>query len=63
MQLSDYRDAVELGFRAGAMGKANSPHPMHIPVGRGGFHAKGASISLGRDYVAVKINGNFPEIR
>ena len=60
MQLSDYRDAVELGFRAGAMGKASSPHPMHIPVGRGGFHAKGASISLGRDYVAVKINGNFP---
>ena len=33
---------------------------MHIPVARGGFHAKGASISLGRDYVAVKINGNFP---
>ena len=26
----------------------------------GGFHAKGASISLGRDYVAVKVNGNFP---
>jgi ornithine cyclodeaminase/alanine dehydrogenase-like protein (mu-crystallin family) len=29
-------------------------------MARGGFHAKGASISLGRDYVAVKINGNFP---
>jgi ornithine cyclodeaminase/alanine dehydrogenase-like protein (mu-crystallin family) len=57
---SDYLEAVELGFRAGAMGKANSPHPMHLPVARGGFHAKGASISLGRDYVAVKINGNFP---
>ena len=60
MQPSDYRTAVELGFRAGAMGKAGAPHPMHLPVARGGFHAKGASISLGRDYVAVKINGNFP---
>jgi ornithine cyclodeaminase/alanine dehydrogenase-like protein (mu-crystallin family) len=34
---------------------------MHLPMARGGFHAKGASISLDRDYVAVKINGNFPE--
>ncbi len=60
MQPADYLEAVEIGFRAGAMGKADAPHPMHIPVARGGFHAKGASISLGRDYVAVKINGNFP---
>lgn len=60
MQPSDYLEAVELGFSAGAMGKADAPHPMHIPVARGGFHAKGASISLGRDYVAVKMNGNFP---
>lgn len=60
MQPSDYLEAVELGFRAGAMGKADAPHPMHIPVARGGFHAKGASMALGRDYVAVKINGNFP---
>jgi ornithine cyclodeaminase/alanine dehydrogenase-like protein (mu-crystallin family) len=60
MQPSDFLDAVDLGFRAGAIGKASSPHPMHLPVARGGFHAKGASISLDRDYVAVKINGNFP---
>ena len=60
MQPSDYLEAVELGFRAGAMGKADAPYPMHIPVARGGFHAKGASMALGRDYVAVKINGNFP---
>ena len=60
MRPADYLAAVELGFWAGAMGKANSPHPMHLPVAHGGFHAKGASISLGRDYVAVKINGNFP---
>jgi ornithine cyclodeaminase/alanine dehydrogenase-like protein (mu-crystallin family) len=33
---------------------------MHLPAQRGGFHAKGASITLGRGYVAVKVNGNFP---
>jgi ornithine cyclodeaminase/alanine dehydrogenase-like protein (mu-crystallin family) len=60
MQPADYLEAVEMGFRAGAMGKADAPRPMHIPMARGGFHAKGASISLGRDYVAMKINGNFP---
>jgi ornithine cyclodeaminase/alanine dehydrogenase-like protein (mu-crystallin family) len=60
MRPPDYLEAVELGFRAGAMGKANAPHPMHITVTRGGFHGKGASISLRCDYVAVKINGNFP---
>jgi ornithine cyclodeaminase/alanine dehydrogenase-like protein (mu-crystallin family) len=57
---ADFLEAVELGFQAAAMGKASSPLPMHLPMARGGFHAKGASISLGRDYVAVKFNGNFP---
>ena len=60
MQPVDFLTAVELGLRAGATGKASSPLPMHLPMTRGGFHAKGASISLGRDYVALKINGNFP---
>lgn len=56
----DYLDAVEKAFVAGATGNAYSPHPMHLPASRGGFHAKGASISLDRDYVAIKVNGNFP---
>jgi ornithine cyclodeaminase/alanine dehydrogenase-like protein (mu-crystallin family) len=60
MKPIDYLDAVERAFRAAATGKAYSPHPMHLPAERGGFHAKGASIALDRDYVAVKINGNFP---
>lgn len=60
MNPADYLRAMELAFRAAATGKAHSPQPMHMPVARGGFHAKGASISLDRDYVAVKINGNFP---
>ena len=60
MSSADFLSAAEQAFRATASGKAYSPPPMHLPVERGGFHAKGASISLERDYVAVKINGNFP---
>jgi ornithine cyclodeaminase/alanine dehydrogenase-like protein (mu-crystallin family) len=60
MKPADYRHAAEQAFRALATGKAHSPNPMHLPCERGGFHAKGATISLGRDYVAVKVNGNFP---
>ena len=60
MKLADYLVAAEQAFRALAMGKAYSPHPMHLLSARGGFHAKGASISLERDFVAVKVNGNFP---
>ena len=60
MSPADYLDAVEVAFQAAAMGKASSPMPMHLPVTHGAFHGKGASISLGRDYVVVKVNGNFP---
>ena len=60
MKPVDYLEAVEQAFLAAATGKAHSPQPMHLPMKGGGFHAKGASISLNRDYVAVKVNGNFP---
>lgn len=60
MRTADYLVAAEHAFRVAAIGEAYSPHPMHLPTKRGGFHAKGASMSLGRDYVAVKVNGNFP---
>ena len=60
MKPADYLRAVERAFLAAATGKAFSPHPMHLPAKGGGFHAKGASISMDRDYVAVKVNGNFP---
>ena len=61
MSPGDFLVSAEQAFRAAAMGKAVSPLPMHLPVERGGFHAKGASIALERDYVAMKINGNFPD--
>jgi ornithine cyclodeaminase/alanine dehydrogenase-like protein (mu-crystallin family) len=60
MDLEDWLQAVAHGFRAAGEGKALSVPPMHIPVPGGGFHAKGASLSSGRSYVAVKLNGNFP---
>jgi ornithine cyclodeaminase/alanine dehydrogenase-like protein (mu-crystallin family) len=56
----DWLDAAEHAFRAAADQKAASPHPMHIPALRGGFHVKAARILGERDYVAVKVNGNFP---
>jgi len=56
----DYVDAVEEAFRSHADSEVDVPLPMHIPVERGGFHAKGARLDLDRHYVAVKVNGNFP---
>lgn len=60
MSPADYRDAVEQAFRAAVTGQASSPMPMHLPAKQGAFHGKGASLSLDRDFVVVKVNGNFP---
>jgi ornithine cyclodeaminase/alanine dehydrogenase-like protein (mu-crystallin family) len=60
MSQADWLSAARLAFHAAAAGKANAPPPLHLPVAHGGFHAKGASLSLDRQYVAVKVNGNFP---
>jgi len=60
MDPAAYLAAVEEGFRSYAKGDAFVPMPMHIPVRDGGFHAKGALVSLDRPYVAVKVNGNLP---
>ncbi len=60
---SDYLIAVETAFRAEAEGRAHAPAPLHLPTEGGGFHAKGAQLTLddGRAFAAVKVNGNFPE--
>ena len=58
-----YLDAVEIAFRSYATGNATVPAPMHIAARDGGFHVKGASVTLDRPYVAVKLNGNFPANR
>ena len=60
MKPADYLKAVESGFIAARKGQTASPHPLHIPVPLGGFHAKGAHLASGRGYVALKLNGNLP---
>jgi ornithine cyclodeaminase/alanine dehydrogenase-like protein (mu-crystallin family) len=60
MTPADYLSAVENAFRAAKENRASAPLPMHIHGKNGGFHAKGASIDGARNYVALKLNGNFP---
>jgi len=57
---ADYLAAVEHAFRAAKEGRASSPPPMHIHGHGGCFHAKGAALDGERNYVALKLNGNFP---
>jgi len=64
MSFGDYVEAVETGFKAAAEGRAVAPPALSLGVAGGAFHAKGAALPLGeRLYVAMKINGNFPENR
>jgi ornithine cyclodeaminase/alanine dehydrogenase-like protein (mu-crystallin family) len=61
MTLGDYRAAAAEAFKAMADGRALSPPPLHIPAAGGGFHAKGARLRTSSgEYVAIKVNGNFP---
>lgn len=61
MRLGDYRAAAVDAFKAMAEGRALSPPPLHIAADGGGFHAKGAHLRTHHgDYVALKLNGNFP---
>ena len=59
MRFDDYVDAVAEAFRMLAEGRCESPVPLQVTVTDGTFHAKAAS--LPRGYVAVKVNGNFPD--
>src|SRR5262245_20191905 len=63
MQFDDYVDAVAEGFRMLAEGRCESPVPLQVSVTDGTFHAKAASLPRGPGYVAVKVNGNFPDNR
>lgn len=61
MTRADYLAAVEDAFRAEKERRAFSPPPMHIDGEGGVFHAKGAALKNTRAFVALKLNGNFPE--
>src|SRR5215813_6597706 len=63
MRFDDYVDAVAEAFRMLAEGRCESPVPLQVSVTNGTFHAKAASLPVGPGYVAVKVNGNFPDNR
>jgi alanine dehydrogenase len=62
MNFSDYVEAVEQAFQMLASGQILGAGILDIPGKDGMFHVKGAGIPFGdRIFVAVKVNGNFPE--
>lgn len=63
MHFAAWVDAIEAAFKCRARGGVTLPSAVHIPASGGGFHIKAAAMSIGPGYVAVKINGNFPDNR
>lgn len=61
MALSDYIEAVEHAFRCLGAGQMAVPPVVHMPAPGGAFHVKSASYLGDPFYVAVKVNGNFPD--
>jgi alanine dehydrogenase len=62
MSFSDYVEAVEQAFQMIAYGRILGAGILDIPGKDGMFHVKGAGIPIGEKlFVAVKVNGNFPE--
>lgn len=60
MPLSDYIDAVEGAFLRLDADKMSVPEVVHIAAPDGAFHIKSAGYIGDPHYVAVKVNGNFP---
>lgn len=60
MALSDYIDAVERAFERLDAGRMAVPEVVHIAAPDGAFHVKSAGFIGDPSYVAVKVNGNFP---
>ena len=63
VDFADYVSAVEDAFRRLAAGTICVPDVVHIPAPNGAFHIKSAGLKGDPSYVAVKINGNFPDNR
>ncbi len=61
MGFDDYVKAVEQAFQLHKQGKAKLPGVVDIDAPGGAFHIKAASLTLRHTYVAVKVNGNFPQ--
>lgn len=60
MVLTDYIDAVEGAFERLAAGRMSVPDVVHVAAPDGAFHIKTAGYIDQPSYVAVKVNGNFP---
>jgi ornithine cyclodeaminase/alanine dehydrogenase len=60
MALTDYIDAVERAFERLGAGQMSVPEVVHIAAPAGAFHVKSAGYIGEPSYVAVKVNGNFP---
>ena len=60
LSMADYVTAVEDGFRRLGVGRVQVPSVVHIPAPNGAFHVKSAKFDSAPSYVAVKVNGNFP---
>lgn len=63
MRLPDYVDAVEAAFRRLAGERMTVPEVVHMAAPDGIFHVKSAAFVGDPHYVAVKVNGNFPDNR
>ncbi|MCI0412126.1 ornithine cyclodeaminase family protein [bacterium] len=62
MNFSDYVEAVEQAFRLLASSQILGPGVLDVPGKEGMFHVKSAGMPIKNDvYIAVKVNGNFPE--
>ena len=61
MPLSDYVGAVEQAFERLEAGRMAVPDVVHIAAPDGAFHVKSAGFVGEPGYVAVKVNGNFPD--
>lgn len=61
MSFGDYMTAVEDAFARYAAGTVSVPDVVHIPAPGGAFHIKSAGFTEPPFYVAVKVNGNFPD--
>lgn len=61
VSMADYVLAVEEAFRRHGSGGMRVPAVVHIPAQAGAFHVKSAGYDGAPGYVAVKVNGNFPD--
>ena len=61
MRFDDYLRAVEQAFRSYALGHTQLAGVVDIDATDGAFHIKAASMEAKQKYVAVKVNGNFPQ--